>query len=34
MVIDSIYKLNTVEPIPDQFIGYPSLSEYEASITI
>ena len=23
-----------VEPIPHQFIGYPSLSEYEESITI
>ena len=23
-----------VEPIPHQFIGYPSLEEYEASITI
>jgi len=31
-MMDSRYKLKTGEPIPHQFIGYPSLSEYEASL--
>jgi len=33
-MVNSRYKLKTVEPIPHQFIGYPSLSEYEASLEL
>ena len=31
-MIDSRYKQKAIEPIPHQFIGYPSLEEYEASL--
>ena len=31
-MIDSRYKQKAIEPIPHQFIGYPSLTEYEASL--
>jgi len=34
MAIKSRYKLKTGEPIPHQFIGSPSLEEYEESIEV